>query len=105
MDVLLRIKRLVFRGQVRFTRKARDEMMAGGLEPSDVLESILNARTIAKTLRSRSQERRHSRERLYVIKSFNFTRTLIYSKGAIVNEAGREVYYIFVSAKIAGRGG
>jgi hypothetical protein len=81
MDVLLRIKRLVLRGHVRFAEKARDEMEADGLAPEDVIESVLNAQTIDKTLRSRSLRRRHRREKLYVIKSFSFSRTLIYYEG------------------------
>lgn len=101
MDTLLRIKRLVLRGQVRFTEKARDEMEGDELTPVEVLESILNAQTIHKTLRSRSERRRHTREKLYVIKSFSFGGTLIYTKGAIVKEGGQEVFYIFISAKIA----
>ena len=101
MDVLLRIKRLVFEGRVRFTEKARDEMEVDELSPSEVIESILNAQIINKVLRSRSRRRRNARERLYVIKSFSFSGTLVYSKGTIVREAGREVFYILVSAKIA----
>ena len=101
MDILLRIKRLAFQGRVRFTEKARSEMELDKLEPAEVIESILNAQIIHKTLRSRSKHRRHARERLHVIKSFSFSGTLIYTKGAIVKEAGREVFYIFVSAKTA----
>ena len=52
VDQLVRIKRLVFRGQVRYTIKAIDEMAADSLEPADVEESILNAQAIQKTLRS-----------------------------------------------------
>lgn len=99
MDVLSRIQRLVRRGWVRFTEKAEDEIDADGLEPEDVLESILNATVITKTLRSRSPKRRRSSEKLYVIESCNNAGTLIYTKGAIVRENGRTVYYIFVSAK------
>jgi len=101
MEVLLRIKRVVLLGQVRFTEKARDEMEADGLDPVEVVESILNAQTIDKVLRSKSERRHHSREKLYVIKSFSFAGTLIYTKGTIVKEAGREVFYVLVSAKMA----
>ncbi len=100
MDVLLRIKRLVLQGRVRFTDKARDEMESDELDPVEVVESILNAQTIDKTLRSRSARRRHPREKLYVIKSFSFSGTLIYTKGAIVSQQEDEVFYIFISAKI-----
>ena len=101
MDTLLRIKRLVLRGRVRFTEKARDEMDRDGLSAGDVAEAIVNAQTIEKTLRSRSRRRRHAEEKLYVIKSFSYNGTLIYTKGTIVREEDHEVFYIFVSAKIA----
>ena len=45
-DVLVRIKRAVLAGRYAFSEKARTEM--------DVVESILNAVAIYKTLRSRS---------------------------------------------------
>jgi hypothetical protein len=101
MDVLVRIKRLVLHGWVRFTEKARHEMDADDLTVDDVVESILNAQAIAKTLRSRSGSRRHAGEKLYVIKSFSYGGTLIYTKGTLVREAQREVFYVFVSAKLA----
>lgn len=101
MDVLVRIKRLVLRGFVRFTEKARAEMEADDLGPADIVESIVNAQAIDKTLRSRRRSRRHPGERLYVIKSFNYSGTLIHTKGAIVCEAGQETFYVFVSSKIA----
>ena len=101
MDTLRIIKRLVLRGWLRFTEKARGEMERDALTVDDVVESIANAQAIDKTVRSRSATRRSSRERLYVIKSFNYEGTLIYTKGAIVREEGHEVFYIFVSAKVA----
>jgi hypothetical protein len=101
MDVLVRIKRLVLHGSVRFTEKARAEMEADDLGPTDIVEAIVNPQAIDKTLRSRSRLRRHAGERLYVIKSFNYSGTLIYTKGAIVREAGQESFYVFVSSKIA----
>lgn len=101
MDVLVRIKRLVFRGLVRYTGKAIDEMAADGLVPGDVEESILNAQVIDKTLRSPQRSRGPSGGKLYVIKSFSFTGTLIYTKGKIDREEGREYFYILISAKVA----
>ncbi|HUW83229.1 MAG TPA: hypothetical protein VMZ31_10575 [Phycisphaerae bacterium] len=105
MDVLLQIKRLVVQGRIRFTEKAREEMEADGLSAGEVIESIANAQAIAKTLRSRSRTKRYSGEKLYVIKSFSYDGTLIYTKGAIVRQAKQEVFYVFVSAKIATLGG
>jgi hypothetical protein len=100
MDDLLRIKRLVLRRLVRFTQKARDEMLADDLTREDVYESLLNAQGIYKTLRSRSAARRSRRERLYVIKSFNFDGTLIYTKGVIARTTTSEYFYVLVSAKV-----
>ncbi len=74
-------------------------MDADDLVLSDVIESIVNAQSIAKTIRSRSRARRRPGEKLYVIKSFSYDGTLIYTKGAIVREGGHEVFYIFISAK------
>ncbi len=64
MDVLLQIKRLVVRGWIRFTEKAREEMETGGLGVGEVVESIVNAQAIAKTLRSRSRAKRYAGEKL-----------------------------------------
>lgn len=72
-----------------------------GLRAGDVIESIVNAQTIDKTLRSRSRARRSGGEILYVIKSFSYDGTLIYTKGAVVREKDCAVFYTFVSAKIA----
>jgi hypothetical protein len=101
METLLRIKRLVVRGHIRFTVKAYAEMDADDLGTADVSESILNAQAIDKTLRSRSPARPSRTEKLYVIKSFNYSGTLIYTKGKIAREPEGEVFYVLVSAKVA----
>jgi hypothetical protein len=100
MDILLKIKRLVLQGRVRYTVKAYDELESDGLDTDDAAESILNAQMIEKTLRSRSASRTSRREKLYVIRSFNFSGTLIYTKGKIAREPEGEVFYVLVSAKI-----
>ncbi len=99
MNPLIVIKRLVLRGRIRFTEKARLEMDIDSITADDVAESIINAQRIDKTVRSRSPLRRHSGERLYIIKSSTYDGTRIYSKGTIVNEEGEDVFYILVSAK------
>jgi hypothetical protein len=104
MEVLIRIKRLVIRGAVRFTEKARDEMELDSLTAAEVLEAVVNAQAISKTLRSRAPARRHPGEKLYVIKGFTYDGTLIYTKGTIVREDGQETFYIFISSKIATSG-
>ena len=105
MDVLARIKRLVASGAYRFTDKARDELENDGLLRQDVVESILNAQSIKKTLRSTSPRRQSAAERLYVIESFNYSGTLIYTKGKITREQGVAVYYLLISSKRATLGG
>ncbi len=101
MDTLVRIKQLVLRGSIRFTEKARDEMDADSLQAVDVVESIVNAQSITKTMRSHSRAKRFAGERLYVIKSFTYDGILVYTKGTIVSQAQREVFYVLVSAKIS----
>jgi hypothetical protein len=100
MDILQRIKQLVLRGRVGFARKALEEMRSDGLRIDDVTESIICAQTIAKTLRSKNPNRRYPGEKLYVIKSFSFDGTPIYTKGAIVRKPEGEVFYFLVSSKI-----
>jgi hypothetical protein len=99
MDVLIRIKRLVVRGAVRFTEKARTEMESDGLEPEEVLEAILSAPSIYKTVRSRSRSRRGPGERLYIIVGVSFSGIPVYSKGVIRREDAHDVLYILVSSK------
>lgn len=99
MDALVRIKRLIVRGDVRFTEKARTELESDGLEPEDALEAILAAPGIRKTIRSRSPGRASRRETLYVIVGVSFTGIPIYTKGVIRREGRRDVLYILVSSK------
>jgi len=104
VDILKRIKRCIIRGQVRFTFKAEVEMLADDLSRTDVLESILNAQAIAKVLRSPALPGRRLPERLYVIHGFTFDNILVYTKGKLQRESGREVYYILISSKKAVEG-
>lgn len=101
MEPLTRIRRLVAAGQYRLTVKAEHELDADGLIPQDAIEAILNAQSIKKTLRSRSAVRGHSGEKLYVIESFNYTVTLIDTKGATKREEGQEIFYLFISSIIS----
>lgn len=101
MDILSRIKRLVLRGDYRLTDKATEELYQDGLGPLDAAEAVINAQRIKKILRSRSPYRSGAGEKLYVIEGFNYEGTLLYTKGAIKNEGGREVFYLFVSSKIS----
>jgi len=99
LDVLVKIKRLVIARRVIFSAKAREERLACDLTVEEILESILNAPTINKVLRSTSPFRKSQREKLYVIISSTYDGKLIYTKGAIRKVNGVEDFYILVSAK------
>ena len=101
MDILIRIKRLVVARRVQFTLKAQEERLRDGLTVEDILESVVNANAIKKVLRSRATTRRRPREYLYVIESPSFSGEWIYTKGTIRKQGGKEVFYVFVSSKLA----
>lgn len=99
MDVLTRIKKLA--GRVEFTLKAEEERLLDGLRVEDVLESILNATTIRKTLRSSSAHRTSAREKLFIVESPSSDGVWIYTKGTIRRKAGSEIFYVLISSKIS----
>lgn len=101
MDALDRIRRAAWRGAIRFTLKARDEMRADGLTPEDVRESLVFATRIAKIIRSRASQDRSGGDKLYVIKSRNLSGTPIYTKGAFRKDHDEEIFYILISAKVS----
>ena len=98
MDTLVRIKRLVIARQVLFTLKAEGEMSAESLTPELVYESILNAPSIFKVLRSRNPNTNEV-EKLYVIKGLTFDGLDIYTKGKILTKKGVDVFYVLISSK------
>lgn len=98
MDTLAQIKRLVIAGNVLFTRKAEDEMAGDSLTPELVFESILNAASIFKILRSRDPKTGRS-EKLYVIKGLTFDGLDIYTKGKILKKGGADIFYVLISSK------
>lgn len=98
MDILVRIKRLVIARNVLFTQKAESEMAADSLTPELVYESILNAPSIFKALRSRNP-RTKTTERLYVVKGLTFDGIDIYTKGKFLNREGVDVFYVLISSK------
>jgi hypothetical protein len=100
-DALVRIKRAVLSGRYRFSDKASIEMEADGLTQLDILESILNAVAIYKTVRSISPNRKSAGERLYIIQSTNLAGLPIYSKGKLEADAEQEIYYFLISSKKA----
>jgi hypothetical protein len=98
MDTLARIKRLVIARSVLFTQKAEGEMAAETLTPELVYESILNAPTIFKVLRSRNPRSKKT-ERLYVIKGLTYDGLDIYTKGKILTREGVDIFYVLISSK------
>jgi hypothetical protein len=99
VDILTKIKRLAIARRLRFTFKADTERIRDGLSTEDVVESLVTASAINKTLRSRSPNRLMPREKLYVIISSTYDGTLIYTKGTIRRIEGVEEYYLLISAK------
>jgi len=76
-------------------------MYADDLTEDDVIEAIVRAPRIDKTIRSTSLIGDHRGDMLYVIKGRTFSNTLVYTKGKIVRDAGMETFYILVSSKRA----
>jgi hypothetical protein len=101
MDILSRIKRLVVARRVEFTLKATEERIADNLTVEDVLEAVVNANAIKKTLRSTAVSRAARGEKLYVIESPTFGGLWIYTKGTIRRKGAEEVFYVFVSSKLS----
>ena len=100
-DTLVRIKRAVLSGNYAFSEKAGLEMEADHLTELDIVESIVNAVAIYKTIRSQNPYQTHMREYLHIIQSTNLEGLMIYSKGKLVQEAGVETYYFLISSKKA----
>ncbi len=100
-ELLVRIKRAVLAGHYAFSEKASLELEADGLTELDVVESIVNAVAIYKTIRSTSPYREHTKEYLHIIQSTNLEGLMIYSKGKLVQESGIETYYFLISSKKA----
>jgi len=101
MDALSRIRRAAWRGALRFTLKAREEMQADDLTPEEVRESLVFATRVAKIIRSHSSNVGRIGDKLYVIKSRTLSGTPIYTKGTFRKDEDAEVFYILVSAKIS----
>ncbi len=99
MTPLLRIKRCCLTRRVILSSKADAERVSAHLSLDDVLEAVVNAPAIYKTLRSRSTGRAVRNERLYVIVGFTHEGIFVYTKGALRRFAGEDWFYLFVSAK------
>ena len=102
MDILTRIRQAAWRGAIRFTLKAREEMHADDLTREDVRESLVFATRIAKVIRSRSPWGDARGEKLYVIKSRTLAGTPIFTKGTFRKEGEDvEFFYVLISSKLA----
>lgn len=98
MDLLVQIKRLVISRRVLFTEKAETEMARDELTPELVYESIVNAPTIFKVLRSRNPRAGRS-EKLYVIKGLTFDGIDVYTKGKMLKKGRVDIFYVLISSK------
>ncbi|HBQ21704.1 MAG TPA: hypothetical protein DD708_07195 [Deltaproteobacteria bacterium] len=99
---LYKIKRLILKGNYKFTDKAETEMYATNITRTDVLEAIVNAFSIDKIMKSISPGKTHRGEKVYVIKGVTYDNIPIYTKGAIKQFNGRDILYILISAKREG---
>ena len=86
-DLLIRIKRAVLAGRYAFSEKARTELDADNLSEQDVIESILYAPAIYKTIRSKNPAS-GQREYLHIIQGITLQGQAIYTKGKFVTEGG-----------------
>ena len=100
-NILVRIKRAVISGHYAFSEKASQELEADCLSEMDIVESIVNAVAIYKSIRSTNPYRKHKREYLHIIQSTNLEGLMIYTKGKLVEEEGIETYYFLISSKKA----
>jgi hypothetical protein len=66
-------------------------MAIDGLKPANVVQSILNAQTVAKTLRSRARKRHGRGELLYVIKSHDQRGTVRLRNARMVKNVRAEI--------------
>jgi hypothetical protein len=99
VDILAKIKRLVLARRIVFTRKAEDEMYLDNLSEDEVIEAIVRAPRINKTLRSASEYGNGKREKLYIIKGLTFSNVAVYTKGKIHRDSDQETFYILISSK------
>lgn len=84
-----------------FSEKARCELHRDDLDELDVIEAIVNAAAITKRIRSTNPRQPGKREYLYIIQGVNLAGIAIYTKGKLVREPRRTIYYLLVSSKRA----
>jgi len=76
-------------------------MEADNLDEDEVFESIINAERIEKTIVSTSDRRSSRREKLYVIRGPTYANIVVYTKGKLVRDDEREMFYVLISSKRA----
>lgn len=91
---------MIYTGRHYFTDKADDEIARDGLTEEDVLEAILDAPIISKTIRSNRREPDGSPEYLYVIPGMTYLGITVHTKGKILKrKTGEEYFYVIISSK------
>ena len=95
---LVKIKRFLIAGRIRFTEKSVLEMERDRLTRVMVIEAILNAPAIVKTITSRNPIS-GNREHLYVISGQTYSGIIINTKGKFLRVRGEELFYILISSK------
>jgi len=104
VDLLTRIKRLVWDGRIRFTKKASFEMERDGIDEEDVETAIISARRV-RTKRSTSRERRAEGEMVHILEGITLDGVAVYTKGVIRKFGGEEIFFVLISAKRSRRNG
>ncbi len=97
-NILIQIKQLVLRRQIVWTAQSESQMAADDLTRDEVIESIVNARSV-KSKRSTSQYRRSPSEKVYIISGRTFGGLMIYTKGVIRHDETADKFYVMISAK------
>lgn len=98
MDILVTIKRLVFRRQIIWTSHADTQMVEDDLTREEIIESILSARHL-RSKRSTSEGRVGRREKVHIIVGKTFAGVPVYTKGVIRRERESAAFYVVISAK------
>lgn len=93
MKTIEKIKRLAVRRKLRFTFKAECELLRCHLTQNDIIESLINAPEIKKTINSKSS----LGDKLYIIEAPNFDGLWIYTKGKFMKNGSE--FYVLISSK------
>lgn len=95
---LILIKQLILRRQIIWTAQSESQMTLDGLTRDDVIESIVNARSM-RSKRSTSPNRGTRREKVHIIVGKTYAGLAIYTKGVIRSVQDHDVFYVIISAK------